>query len=354
VVAAGLGAVLGLAFLSKYAAVYFLAAILLHAGLSRSARRAWSLPAAGAALTALALILAPNVVWNATHDFSTLSHTAEETNWNDPDLFNPLEMAEFVGEQLGVFGPIPFLLLLGAGTVLAARRRLREEDVALLLFSAPPLLVVSIQAFISGANANWAAAAYVPGSVLVAAWMVRWRSRGLMGATVAIQGLLGAVFLAGVIHGGLADRLGFGNGFKRARGWEATAELVAREVEATPGFTAVATDNRFLFNALAYYGRDAFARSGAPPLTIWMRKTSPQNQAETTAPLTVDRGRRVLVASIVPDYRPMIERDFSAWRLLRRAEVRLDPRRTREVALYEASGYRPAPRDRVSGLPTGS
>ena len=352
--AAGLGAVLGLAFLSKYAAIYFLVALLLHAAFSRSARHAWSLPAAGAALAAFALILAPNVVWNATHDFSTLSHTAEETNWNDPHLFNPLELAGFIGEQLGVFGPIPVLLLLCAGTALAARRRLGEEDAALLLFSAPPLLVVSAQAFISGANANWAAAAYVPASVLVAAWLVRWRARRLIGATVVIQGLLGAVFLASVIHGGIADRLGLGNGFKRARGWAATAELVAREVDARPGWTAVATDNRFLFNALAYYGRDAFAGAGSPPLTIWMRKAAPQNQAETTAPLTIGNGGRVLVASIVPDYSPMIAGDFSAWRLLSRAEVRLDPKRTREVALYEASGYRPAPRDRVSGLPRGS
>ena len=69
-VAAGLGAALGLAFLSKYAAVYFLIGLALHLAVSKSARQAWTLPAALAAVAAFAAILAPNVVWNATHGFA--------------------------------------------------------------------------------------------------------------------------------------------------------------------------------------------------------------------------------------------------------------------------------------------
>lgn len=47
--AVGLGAALGLAFLSKYAAVYFVVGLAIHLALSPAARAAWTPPAAAAA-----------------------------------------------------------------------------------------------------------------------------------------------------------------------------------------------------------------------------------------------------------------------------------------------------------------
>ena len=352
--AAAFGGALGLAFLSKYAALYFVGGAVLHAALSPEMRRRWPPVALVAAAAMFALVIAPNLLWNATHGFATVAHTAAETNWDDPDLFDVTQLLEFLGAQAGVFGPAPFVALVGGGIAFARRRRLGEEDRGLLLFTALPVAVVAVQAFVSGANANWAAAAYVAGSVLVGAWLVRWRSRLLAGASAGLQGALGAVFLAAAASPAVAGALGLDNGFKRARGWSATAEAVARRVQAGPGWSAVATDNRFLFNALAYYGRDVFGRPGSPPLTIWVRKAGPENQAETTAPLTAAAGGRVLVVSIVPDYRPLMARDFQGWRFLGAEEPRLDRKRTREVAFFAASGYRPAPRDPVTGLPRGS
>ena len=61
--------------------------------------------------------------------------------------------------------------------VLAVRRGLTKPDVLALAFTLPPLIVVTAQAFIAGANANWAAAAYTPGAVLVAGLLVRWKAR---------------------------------------------------------------------------------------------------------------------------------------------------------------------------------
>jgi hypothetical protein len=143
--------------------------------------------------------------------------------------------------------------------LLALRGRLSPEDRLLLALALPPLLVVTAQAFISRANANWAAAAYVPGSVLVAAWLVRWRGRVPLGVTAALQGALAGFFLACVAQPALADRMGLGNSLKRVRGWEALTRAVEREM-AAGGWTAVAVDDRFLFNAVAYYGREVFAR----------------------------------------------------------------------------------------------
>jgi hypothetical protein len=84
---------------------------------------------------------------------------------------------------------------------------------------------------------------------------------------------------------------------------------------------------------------------------MWVREAVPQNQAETERPLLPGQAGRVLVASLVPEYRREIAGDFSMWRPLRVLSIRLDPERTRETALFEASGYRRAPRDPRTGLP---
>ncbi|HMP62821.1 MAG TPA: 4-amino-4-deoxy-L-arabinose transferase, partial [Phenylobacterium sp.] len=112
------------------------------------------------ALAVLALVISPNLIWNATHGFATVQHTAANANWSGQSLFNPGELLDFIGSQFGVFGPVAFGVLLFGSGLLAVRRRLTEADITLLCFAAPPLLIVAGQALISRANANWAAAGY--------------------------------------------------------------------------------------------------------------------------------------------------------------------------------------------------
>jgi 4-amino-4-deoxy-L-arabinose transferase-like glycosyltransferase len=353
--AAGFGAALGLAFLSKYAALYIGVGAILHAVLSRDARRPWSLSAIGAAVSALAVVAGPNVWWNATNGFSTVTHTAANADWDPARLVNPQEFGEFLIGQFGVFGPVPFFAL-GLVALAAVRRRLRGPELLLFCFAAPPLLLVGVQAFLSRANANWAGATYVAGSILAAAWLLESRSRERWlktGLALQAAAALAFVVLAGVP--GAADAVGASNSFKRARGWAETTDRVLdraeTEARSPAGLTAVAVDDRFLFNAIAYYGRDRLGRSGLPPLTAWVRMATPQTQAETTDPLTPALGRRVLVASIVPGYRAEAVADFARAGPWSDASVRLDPRRERDLALVVAEGYRPLLRDPVTGLP---
>ncbi|HEY9219905.1 MAG TPA: glycosyltransferase family 39 protein, partial [Phenylobacterium sp.] len=110
-VALAFGAAMGLAFLAKYAALLELFGLGLHLVLSRDARRMWRPVTIAAALGAGLLILAPNLIWNAAHGFATVQHTAANANWGSRQLFNPGELASFLGSQFGVFGPIPFAVL---------------------------------------------------------------------------------------------------------------------------------------------------------------------------------------------------------------------------------------------------
>jgi 4-amino-4-deoxy-L-arabinose transferase-like glycosyltransferase len=189
-VAAGMGVALGLAFLSKYAAVYALGSIVLHFVVSKEARKRWCPAAAVLFATAFVLTLAPNFAWNASHHFSTVKHTAANANWGSHALFNFRELIEFVGSQFGVFGPLPFAVLLGGAIWLGVKRRIASPDLLLLCFSAPPLILVAGEAFVSRANANWAGAAFVAGSVLAAGWLLRWNARRWLIGGLAIQGLV--------------------------------------------------------------------------------------------------------------------------------------------------------------------
>jgi 4-amino-4-deoxy-L-arabinose transferase-like glycosyltransferase len=154
-----------------------LAGLAAHLAATREARRIWTPTMALAALAALAVIFAPNLIWNLTHHFATLEHTASNANWNAKSLFNIRELMEFLGSQFGVFGPVPFAVLAGGTIALALRRRLEPADLLLLCLALPPLLTVGAQAFVSRANANWAGVAYIAGSILAAAWLLRWNAR---------------------------------------------------------------------------------------------------------------------------------------------------------------------------------
>lgn len=249
------GAAVGFGLLSKYAMIYFPLGAALALVFAPSLRRRLK-PVDIAAAAAVALLLvAPNIAWNAANDFQTLSHTAANANWRSVP-FHPLKLAEFLGAQFGVFGPILFALLLwGVATLarrLAAAAERREIDIALLCFALPPLAIVSIQAFISRAHANWAAAAFPAALLLVTAWALRARLGGAVKASAALHVAAGAVLFAAMANFALVDALGLSNAVKSVRGWPAQIADVER---AGAGYDALLADERDVMGALLYYGR---------------------------------------------------------------------------------------------------
>lgn len=168
------GVAIGIGALAKYAAVYFLLGVAVSALLRRDLRISWRnavLMGAG-----FAAMVAPNLLWNLSHQMSTLAHTADNIGWVRQDGvlagLNPLHMVSFIAAQAGVFGPVLFVGLLvglrqGQGWRLAG-------------FVLPVLGIVSLQALLDDAYANWAATAYFAGTLLaVAALPKAWRKLSL-------------------------------------------------------------------------------------------------------------------------------------------------------------------------------
>lgn len=343
-----LGLAVGVGVLAKYAMLYFVLCTVLAAWWMPPLRNALTGGRAViAALIALALI-APNALWNVQHDFATVGHTASNARLDVTDMFNLDELGEFVGGQAGVIGPVIFIVLIWA-LWRAARRAsgLSDEDKFLIAYILPPFIIISAIAFISRANANWAAVAYpaivvwVTGSLFTSVKGRRW-----LGLATAINIIIGAAFAAMAFEPSISNQF---KGVRTARAWEETSREIALRAVAQPGeapFTAVLVDDRQTYFELAYYWREA-RRAGAPlpPVRMWLLHGEAHNSAEATDPMRPEEGGRVLVVHLRPDYLPFVAGDFTVFRTVEHLTVPLGGGANREMEISVGEGFAPAARD---------
>ncbi|MEM9937282.1 MAG: glycosyltransferase family 39 protein [Pseudomonadota bacterium] len=390
----GLGAAIGLGFLSKYAMFYFGIGIALTALLDAPTRKALLSLKGAAVIGVAAVLLAPHLVWNAANSFQTVGHTVDNANLGG-DLFNLENLPDFLADQLGIFGPVSFLTLL-AGLIFVRATPGSEaasRETWLACFIVPVLVIIAFQSVLSRAHANWAATAYPAASVLIASiflrlnttrrtWLIiavltaliiqivpdftapvrfgiglvtaatilglgalfAWRSVGLFWAGIAIHTILFLVFatLALGPPGWIAS-MGLDNAFKRTRGWQDLANQLVLEAEKVSP-SAILVDEREIWHGLDYYLRD---RVDAP-LILWRYNDGIKAFAETE-PLTDEIDGNVLVASYRANRRPRIQADFERWSPVGLVGVDLGQRSNgcplrRELRLYQASTYDPLPR----------
>ncbi|MGX6648779.1 ArnT family glycosyltransferase [Maricaulaceae bacterium MS644] len=341
--ALGLGLAVGWAFLAKYAAIYLLVGAALSVLVDAPSRRALLSVQGAAAGAVVVALLSGNLAWNAANDFATVSHTAANANWAG-DLFNFDELIDFLVGQLGVFGPISlvFLVMAVVHTLKTSSRGWNDARPALMLvmFTVPPILIVSLQAFISRAHANWAASAYGAGTILLA-WFVlagpKWR-RGALVASLVLHVTAGLALLAFAASTPLSDSAGLANAYKRVRQWPATAAAVERVAEET-GAAALAFDNRNDFHQMQRYGTfDA-------PLYMWMRYAGAHNFAEAQWPLPETIEGPVLIVSERPDEIALMARDFARFEPAGESRIALGGGRERVYRFFVGEGYDPLDRD---------
>lgn len=337
-----LGFAIGFGLLAKYAMSYFLLGLALAALLDGPSRRALLHPRMVASGLTTLLVLAPNLVWNWRNDFATVSHTAANANWG-ADMFNPGEAASFLIDQVAVFGPAFVVVLFYLIFRLVQDWRAGKADpvwVMLACFCVPALLIVTGQAFLSRAHANWAASAYAAGTLLTIAFLLRgplWRRYVLIGSLV-FHTLVGASFATFAISPRLAESVGLANAFKRVRGWPETADALASAVDRT-GVSAVVFDNRNDFHQMQRYGTAIDAE-----LYMWMRYAGPTNQAELGWALPAGLAGPVLIASEREQEVPVLARDFERMDYAGDIAIDLGGGRQRVYALFIAEDYRPVPR----------
>ncbi len=282
------GIALGLGGLAKYTALAFALGGVGY-GLVSARERDW----AGAGLaTALALlVMAPNLLWNAAHDFATVTHVAEDA---DPGrgYFNPGNLLEFLGAQFGVIGPVVF------GGILAAlwhrRDWLGDPGMRLMAWQTVGLLVpITLLAFLTRAQPNWAAPAYVAGTILAAQWLVSTgRTALLLWGQLALGVLAAGVVVGlGVLYQAMGEDLPrAGDPFKKMRiGPPFCARALAAMDEAAAD-ALLATDRRRLSECMV------LGTLGWDRIAVWNPDLIPNTHHELVATLQPGDDRRFLLA----------------------------------------------------------
>jgi len=250
-----LGVAIGLGFLSKYAMSYFFVGAGFAFSLSPDRRRAIGLLNAFSATAIAAAIIAPNIWWNAQHDFQTLTHTAANADWGR-NFGHPSELAAFLGDQFGIAGPIMLALIFLA--VLFARRgeagKALGDLQTLLAMTLPPVIIVALQAFISRAHGNWAAVAYPSAVILAVIWSLQNKRAFLaLKTSLALHLIIGLGFLFAFANSNFAAAVGADAAFKRLRGWD---EIGARVMAESNDVDTIMTDDREITGELVYYARN--------------------------------------------------------------------------------------------------
>lgn len=236
------GVCVGLAVMAKYAGVYAILGFGLAALVVPDWRVGWR--AWAGMLAAVAVVIAPNVAWNLANDLTTLSHTADNAGWvREGAVVRPLSLLRFWAEQFVVVGPVV------AGAFLWRMRFARGGERALIAIALPPLVIVSVQAFLGGANANWAVAGWLTGVLVAFAAM----PKGWAVAAVAVNAVVAVALPVLTIFPQVA--VGERPLLERYIG-RADLSRQVLEVAATEGLPVVA-DRRDVLADLFYVGREA-------------------------------------------------------------------------------------------------
>jgi hypothetical protein len=223
--------------------------------------------------------------------------------------------------------------------VRAWRQGVPEPDRLLLAFALPVLVVITLQALLSRAHANWAAVSYVAGAVLVTATLVRDGSWRWLTASFVINAAAALLVMVGTSLAGRAA-LPFGTDpFARTLGWRELAEAVRGELEvarqAGRPFGAVLTDERSVTAELLYYMREEVT-----PVLAWRAGPRPQDHYELTRPFTGTAREPVLLVALGRDAGAIRSAFASAVEIGRR-ELPAGPRQKRRVTFHALSGYKP-------------
>jgi 4-amino-4-deoxy-L-arabinose transferase-like glycosyltransferase len=194
------------------------------------------------------LIFLPNLIWNYNNDFISFRHTSENVvTGGAAGGLKLIDMLEFVGSQLAVFG-LAFAVFFYA--LFKCKNKLSENNFILILFSFPLLLIGILISLTSGAQAHWAAPAYVAATIFTISFIIESRKalRALLIFNLIFWVLSLNINFSASIAAVKKDPL------KRVNMWYQPAEKI-KELAKTEKFV-MATDERKIIAPLMFALKD--------------------------------------------------------------------------------------------------
>ena len=244
------GLALGLAFLSKYAALYFLILLIVwwiiyDRGNSLSLKNLFLL------VSTSFVISSSNLYWNYLNDFVTVSHTVSNADLKNI-ILNNNNVIEFVSSQLLVFGPIIFLLYL----FVVFESFFKNKKLSLLAsLSFPIIFLITIQSFLKIANANWAVTAYIAGTLILSAFVVINKKKYLrffFKIGMFLNVCISLFILSVTITGSFKPLELKSNPLRKNLGFESHAKKL-KEIVISNSISSIVFDNRSDITRFNYY-----------------------------------------------------------------------------------------------------
>ena len=297
--------------------------------------------------------LIPTLVWNAHHDWITVSHTQHHFEGKSHSLLDILSRTgEFLGSQIGVLSPVTAVAV--AILVIASIKRFRElspKAKYLVIFSTPGLVLVCLMLMRQSINPNWPAVFYTGIIILLGAaaagadelpskWrqsFPKWRwPAAITGIVFAVLVMITPYIL--ILTQQTGSKL---DPVVRLEGWSQLADEVqrAREIHSQEldNPFILATGHRYTASHLAFYLVDQ------PRVFHWPESPGTiESQYQLWGFDSDLEGRNALIVIPGKDEKPpadLIE-VFQQVRFLEAVEVTRSAKRTRYYTLYMGQGLK--------------
>jgi 4-amino-4-deoxy-L-arabinose transferase-like glycosyltransferase len=177
------GLALGCALSAKYTALLLALGMCVAFGVDRTLRRVAATPGPWVALAVALLVIAPNVMWNAQHGWSSIGYQLAHGLAVHRGTALEHEM-RMLGAQLGLVSPL-LLAILGAAVYRAMRSRIDPIRTIFAMIASVAWLFFVATALRAAVEPSWPAPAYLSAIVLAATVQIP-RSRALFRAAVAL------------------------------------------------------------------------------------------------------------------------------------------------------------------------
>ena len=349
---------MGLGFLSKYTELFQLLCWAVFFVLWPPARQHLRRPGPYLALLVQLLCALPVLIWNAQHDWITVSHVADDAGARSAWKPTLKYLIEFVGAEAGLLNPVFFVATVWAAIGFWRRGRHNPRLVYFFSMGAPIFLAYLGHSLRGRVLPNWIAPSVLPlFCVMVIYWDTKWRLGAAKLKPWLIAGLaLGFVLVALAHDTNLVPRL---TGWRlpvnqdplhRVREWSEVARVAgdARKellAEGKPVF--IIAGHYGLVGTISLYLPEAKEVVTKEPLVYSQTSPTPENQFYYWPGYKDRKGQNAIYVRELdrdrtydPPVPPALEQEFESVTLLGVRDVLYHGRVLRPLQLYACRGLR--------------
>jgi 4-amino-4-deoxy-L-arabinose transferase-like glycosyltransferase len=283
----------------------------------------------------------PSLWWNSQHDWITFQHTSDHFQGSPFSILRAFSLfGEFIGGQVGLMGPVTFVLLVYLLVRLFSRwKQLASPVRYLLLFSAPQLLLFALFSFHRRVNPNWPLLFDMSGLLLLAGYvctyeerLFTWLKRGVVVGLVLVAGFY--IGMVAVPASGMDTSTV--HPLREVSDWSEYGEAVAkvhRELPDAENTMLIVSGHRYYAAALSFYHPDR------PTVYNWNTSGKVISQYDLW-PGPSGAGRNALIIVYKGGEPPAsLTQHFDSVELLTKFEIPEGVKKPRRYALYHGINW---------------